>query len=97
MACIPGDKELDLKALANVSGNKKVKMVPVNDLQTLTGYIRGVVSPIGVKKKYPLDIDQSIQNLNSVSISAGKRGIQIFLNGMNLVRVCEASLGSISR
>ena len=97
MACIPGDKELDLKAVANVSGNKKVEMVPVKDLQTLTGYIRGGVSPIGVKKKYPLYIDESIQGFNSVSISAGKRGIQILLNGMNLVRVCEASLGSISR
>lgn len=97
MVCIPGDKELDLKALANVSGNKKVEMVPVKDLQTLTGYIRGGVSPIGVKKKYPLYIDQSIQGLNPVSISAGKRGIQIFVNGMDLVRACEASLGSISR
>jgi Cys-tRNA(Pro)/Cys-tRNA(Cys) deacylase len=97
MACIPGDKELDLKALAIISGNKKMEMVPVKDLQTLTGYIRGGVSPIGVKKKYPLYIDQSIQGLNPVSISAGKRGIQIFLNGMDLVRVCEASLGSISR
>ena len=97
MACIPGDKELDLKALANVSGNKKVEMVPVKDLQALTGYIRGGVSPIGVKKKYPLYIDQSVQSLNPVSISAGKRGIQIFLNGMDLIRACEASQGSISR
>jgi Cys-tRNA(Pro)/Cys-tRNA(Cys) deacylase len=97
MACIPGDKELDLKAVANVSGNKKVEMVPVKDLQTLTGYIRGGVSPIGVKKKYPLYIDESIQGFNPVSISAGKRGIQIFINGIDLVGACEASLGSISR
>ncbi len=97
MACIPGDKELDLKAVANVSGNKKVEMVPVKDLQTLTGYIRGGVSPIGVKKKYPLYIDESIQGFNSVSISAGKRGVQIFINGIDLVGACEASLGSISR
>lgn len=97
MACIPGDKELDLKAVANVSGNKKVEMVPVKDLQTLTGYIRGGVSPIGVKKKYPLYIDESIQGFNLVSISAGKRGVQIFINGIDLVGACEASLGSISR
>ncbi len=97
MACIPGDKELDLKAVANVSGNKKVEMVPVKDLQTLTGYIRGGVSPIGVKKKYPLYIDESIQGFNLVSISAGKRGVQVFINGIDLVGACEASLGYISR
>lgn len=83
--------------LKSVSRNKKVDMVPVKDLQTLTGYIRGGVSPLGVKKKYPLYIEKSIQDLNPVSISAGKRGIQIFLSGMDLVHACEASLGSISR
>ncbi|WAH35992.1 Cys-tRNA(Pro) deacylase [Alicyclobacillus dauci] len=97
MACIPGDKELDLKVSASVSGNKKVEMVPVKELQTLTGYIRGGVSPLGVKKKYPIYIEKSIQNLDPVSISAGKRGVQIFLNGMDLVRACEANLDSISR
>jgi Cys-tRNA(Pro)/Cys-tRNA(Cys) deacylase len=97
MACIPGNKELDLKVLAAVSGNKKVEMVPVKDLQTLTGYIRGGVSPLGVKKKYPIFIDQSIQDLDTVCISAGRRGLQIFLNGKDLVRACEATLGAISR
>lgn len=97
MACIPGDKELDLKELANVTGNKRVEMVPVKDLQTLTGYIRGGVSPLGVKKKYPLYIDKSVRDLDLVSISAGKRGIQIFLNGVDLVRACDAYLGVISR
>ncbi|WAH38874.1 Cys-tRNA(Pro) deacylase [Alicyclobacillus dauci] len=97
MACIPGDKELNLKALATVSGNKKVEMVPVKDLQTLTGYIRGGVSPLGVKKKYPLYIDESVRDLAPVSISAGRRGLQIFLNGKDLVRASEATIGAISR
>jgi Cys-tRNA(Pro)/Cys-tRNA(Cys) deacylase len=97
MACIPGNKELDLKVLAAVSGNKKVEMVPVKDLQTLTGYIRGGVSPLGVKKKYPLYIDESIQGLDPVSISAGRRGLQIFMNGADLVHACEATLCAISR
>ncbi len=52
-ACIPGDKELDLKTLAKASGNKKVEMVPVKEIQRLTGYIRGGVSPLGMKKKIP--------------------------------------------
>lgn len=97
MACIPGDKELDLKALANISGNKKVEMVAVKDIQTLTGYIRGGVSPLGVKKNYPLYIDESVRNLDPVSISAGRRGLQIFLNGTDLIHACDANLGAISR
>ncbi|WAH39986.1 Cys-tRNA(Pro) deacylase [Alicyclobacillus fastidiosus] len=97
MACVPGNQELDLKSTATVSGNKKVEMVPVKELQTLTGYIRGGVSPLGVRKKYPLYIDYSVQDLDPVSISAGRRGLQIFLNGMDLVRACEATLSAISR
>lgn len=97
MACIPGDKELDLKAVATVSGNKKVEMVPVKDIQTLTGYIRGGVSPLGVKRKFPLYIDSPVQDLAPVSISAGRRGMQILLNGTDLVRACDATVYAISR
>ncbi|GEO27895.1 Cys-tRNA(Pro)/Cys-tRNA(Cys) deacylase [Alicyclobacillus acidoterrestris] len=97
MTCIPGDRELDLKAVAIISGNKKVEMVHVKELQMLTGYIRGGVSPLGVKKKYPLYLDESVQGLDPVSISAGRRGLQIFLKGADLVFACEATLGAISR
>lgn len=97
MACISGDKELDLKSLATASGNKKVEMIPVKAIQTLTGYVRGGVSPLGVKKKYPLYIDESVKDLSLVSISAGRRGLQIFLNGKDLVRACEATISAISR
>lgn len=97
MACIPGSRELDLKNLAAVSGNKKVEMVPVKEIQALTGYIRGGVSPLGVKKRYPLYIDESVNKLDPVCISAGRRGLQIFLKGADLVRVTEAKLAEISR
>ncbi len=97
MACIPGDKELNLKALATVSGNKKVDMVAVKDLQALTGYIRGGVSPLGVKKKYPLYVDASVLKCNPVSISAGRRGLQIFLCGTDMVRACNATVVDLSR
>ena len=97
IACIPGDKELNLKALATVSGNKKVDMVAVKDLQALTGYIRGGVSPLGVKKKYPLYVDASVLEFNPVSISAGRRGLQIFLRGTDLVRACNATVADLSR
>ncbi|MDF2961712.1 MAG: cysteinyl-tRNA(Pro) deacylase [Paenibacillus sp.] len=96
MACIPGDKELSLKSLAQVSGNKKVEMVQVKEIQALTGYIRGGVSPLGVKKKYPLFLDQSVTNVNPVSISAGRRGLQIFLDGKDLAAVAEAALADIT-
>ena len=96
-ACIPGNKELDLKALASVSGNKKVDMVPVKDIQNLTGYIRGGVSPLGMKKKFPLYMDESAIGLDPISVSAGKRGMQMFVNGDDLIRAVDATLGTISQ
>ncbi|NOU98068.1 Cys-tRNA(Pro) deacylase [Paenibacillus sp. LMG 31456] len=96
MACIPGDKELNLKGLAQVSGNKKVEMVPVKEIQALTGYIRGGVSPLGVKKKYPLYMDLSVSEVNPVSISSGRRGLQIFLDGKALAAVSEAVLTDLT-
>ncbi|MFC5406023.1 Cys-tRNA(Pro) deacylase [Cohnella soli] len=97
LACVPGDKELDLKALAAASRNKSVEMVPVKDLQSVTGYIRGGVSPLGTKKKFPLFIDESIRGLDPVSISAGRRGTQIFVNGDRLAEACEATVCAISK
>ncbi|WP_028550899.1 Cys-tRNA(Pro) deacylase [Paenibacillus sp. UNC451MF] len=97
MACIPGDKELDLKALASASGNKKAEMVPVKEIMTLTGYIRGGVSPLGVKKKYPLYMDSSVIERDPVSISAGRRGLQIFVKGTDLANACEGILSEITQ
>ncbi|TDF94879.1 Cys-tRNA(Pro) deacylase [Paenibacillus piri] len=96
MACIPGDKELNLKALAQTSGNKKVEMVQVKEIQTLTGYIRGGVSPLGVKKKYPFYLHHSVVDVRPVSISAGRRGLQIFLDGRDLAAVSEAVLADLT-
>lgn len=96
VACIPGDRELNLKSLAIQSGNKKVEMVPVKDIQNLTGYIRGGVSPLGMKKKYPFFLDSSVTNMELVSISAGRRGLQIFISGADLVKASEANLVDIT-
>ncbi|PEA52633.1 Cys-tRNA(Pro) deacylase [Bacillus pseudomycoides] len=96
MACIPSHKELNLKALASASKNKKVEMVPMKEILGLTGYIRGGVSPLGVKKNFPLFIDESAANLNPISISAGKRGLQIFMNGADLIKVSNATSTSIT-
>lgn len=78
--CIPVAKELDLKKCAKVLGDKKVEMIAVKDLLSLTGYIRGGCSPIGMKKQYPTFIDISAENLDKIYVSAGKRGGQIYIN-----------------
>lgn len=82
---IPVAQELDLKRAASVSGNKKVEMVHVRDLLALTGYIRGGCSPIGMKKKFPTYIDESIVNISEVSISAGVRGCQVLIGSQDLI------------
>ena len=97
LACVPANIELDLKKLATVSGNKKVELVSVKEIQSLTGYVRGGVSPIGAKKDYPLFIDESVQLVDAVSISAGARGLQMILAPDDLQRVTVAHLADLSK
>ncbi|MFZ5816315.1 MAG: Cys-tRNA(Pro) deacylase [Bacillota bacterium] len=97
VACIPGSAELDLKQLAAASGNKKVEMVPVKEIQALTGYIRGGVSPLGMKKQYPFYLDETAEIIDLISVSAGQRGLQMLLSGPDLIRATGARLAAISR
>jgi Cys-tRNA(Pro)/Cys-tRNA(Cys) deacylase len=97
MACIPGDAELDLKTMAAVSGNKKVEMVPIKEIQQLTGYIRGGVSPIGIKKRYPIFLDESAMRFPFISISAGARGSQIFISPRELIRALNMTVCKIGQ
>ena len=90
--CIPVDKEIDLKKAASVTGNKKIEMVHVKDLLALTGYIRGGCSPIGMKKKFPTFFEKSCESLEEITISAGIKGCQLFLNRKLLVEFTEATL-----
>jgi Cys-tRNA(Pro)/Cys-tRNA(Cys) deacylase len=96
MACIPGNTELDLKAMATISENKKVEMVHVKEIQQLTGYIRGGVSPIGTKKRYPIFLDESAMRFPFISISAGARGSQIFISPRDLIAALEVKLCKIA-
>lgn len=96
MACIPADQELNLKALAQLSGNKKVEVVHLKEVQPLTGYIRGGVSPLGTKKKYPVFFDETVELVDGLSISAGMRGLQIFIAPEDLLRVTKAKTGPIT-
>jgi len=96
LACIPGGLELDLKAIAEISGNKRVEMVSLKEVQPLTGYVRGGVSPIGTKKRYPVYLDESALKFPFISISAGVRGCQIFIEAAELKKALQAPLGKIS-
>ncbi|HKQ78045.1 MAG TPA: Cys-tRNA(Pro) deacylase [Blastocatellia bacterium] len=97
MACIPGDAELDLKKFAAVTGNKKVEMVAVKEIQSLTGYIRGGVSPLGSKKAYPLYLDRSALDHDRISVSAGQRGLQMILAPQDLLRATTATLTDLAK
>jgi Cys-tRNA(Pro)/Cys-tRNA(Cys) deacylase len=90
LACIPANTELDLKALAAASGNKKVELVAVKEVLGLTGYIRGGVSPVGTRKPYPLYLDETADLWDLISVSAGARGCQMLLAPGDLARAVEA-------
>ena len=97
MACIPGNMELDLKAMASMSGNKNAEMAHVGEIQQLTGYIRGGVSPIGTRKTYPIYLDESAMGFPLISISAGLRGAQIFISPGDLIKALDIKVCKIAR
>ena len=92
---IPGDKEVDLKKAAKLSGNKKVEMIAMKELLPLTGYIRGGCCPIGMKKPYPTWIHSTCQEFPFIYISAGVRGVQLKINPADLLKVTGASVSDL--
>jgi Cys-tRNA(Pro)/Cys-tRNA(Cys) deacylase len=97
LAVIPGNTELDFKALAQATGDRKVEMVPLKDVQAITGYIRGGVTALACKKDYPVYIDETAELWDVISISAGQRGMQIFLSPTDYVRAVKATALDIAR
>lgn len=89
---VPGDKEVDLKVAAKVSGNKSCALIPVKDLLGLTGYIRGGCSPIGMKKHFPTYIHDTCRQFPFIYVSAGMRGLQLRIAPDDLVRAAEAEV-----
>ena len=79
LAVVPAHAELNEKALARLTGDRKVDLVPLKDVQPLTGYIRGGVTAIGLKHNYPVFADETIELFDTIAVSAGVRGIQILL------------------
>ncbi len=96
-AVLPGDQELDLKALARVSGNRNTELMPVSQLQALTGYIRGGVTALAAKKSYPVFLDSSALQYPVIAVSAGIRGTQIVLAPQDYQRVTAAQTGILTR
>ncbi|MNX91498.1 Cys-tRNA(Pro)/Cys-tRNA(Cys) deacylase YbaK [compost metagenome] len=97
LVLVPAGTELDLKAIAQASGNKRCEMLSLKDVQPVTGYIRGGVSPIGTKKRFPVYLDQSATEHATISISAGVRGTQILLSPADLVRMVQATLAPVAK
>ena len=91
-AVIPGDGELDLKALAKASGNKRAELVHLKEVLPLTGYIRGGCSPLGAKKNYPVYMDESSNNWPEIAISAGQRGMQSIAAPADLQKATRATV-----
>ena len=94
---VPGDHEVDLKAAARVSGNKKADLIPMKELLPVTGYIRGGCSPIGMKKSFPTYIHASVEAQPFIYISAGVRGLQLKIVPADLIAYVRATVADISR
>jgi len=97
LAVVAGDAELDLKALARLSGDRKVELVSLKDVQPLTGYLRGGVTALAGKKHYPVFADEQIQRHERIAVSAGMRGAQLVLAPADYLRAAGATVGPIAR
>jgi Cys-tRNA(Pro)/Cys-tRNA(Cys) deacylase len=96
LAVIAGSGQLDLKALARLSGNRSVDTVALKEVLPLTGYIRGGVTALAAKKDYPVYVDENIQLFDVVSVSAGIRGTQILIAPTDYLRAVHATVGAIA-
>lgn len=93
---VPGNLEVSLKALAKVSGNKRIDTVPLKELTALTGYVRGGCSPIGLKKPFPVYLDDSALSFSFIYVSAGQRGLQLKISPENLMKAVKAKAAPIA-
>jgi Cys-tRNA(Pro)/Cys-tRNA(Cys) deacylase len=97
LAVLPGDQVLDLKAMARAASKKAVEPVPLKELVGLTGYVRGGVTALACKKPYPVVVDESAQLYDVISVSAGQRGLQIFVHPGRYLAAVSGSYAAIAR
>lgn len=93
---VPGNGEVDLKALAKASGNKKVEMIAMKDLLGVTGYIRGGCSPVGMKKRFPTYFHTTALDFDTIYVSAGVRGLQLEIAPSDLIGFAGASVADVA-
>ena len=93
---VPGNAEVDLKALAKVSGNKKVEMIPMKDLLGVTGYIRGGCSPVGMKKRFPTYFHSTATDFELIYVSAGVRGLQLEISPVDLIAAVSGTVADVA-
>jgi Cys-tRNA(Pro)/Cys-tRNA(Cys) deacylase len=97
LAVVPGNTEVDEKALARLTGDRRVEMAPLREVQALTGYIRGGVTALASKRDYPVYVDETAELFDAISISAGVRGTQILIAPSDYLKIVKGKVGAISR
>ena len=96
LAVIPGSHQLDLKALAKLSGHRKIEIVPLKQVQPLTGYVRGGVTALACKKPYPVFLDEWAEAYERIAVSAGTRGQMLMLKVTDYAQAAQATIGAIA-
>jgi len=97
LAVVAADMELDEKALARLTGDRKMELVPLKEVQPLTGYVRGGVTALACKREYPVFVDETVELFDAISVSAGARGMQIVLKPADYLAAVNGITGDISR
>jgi Cys-tRNA(Pro)/Cys-tRNA(Cys) deacylase len=97
LAVIPGNSELDAKALAKLTGDRRIDMVPLKEVQSVTGYVRGAVTALACRKEYPVFLGETAELFDVISVSAGVRGVQILVAPGDYTKAVDARVGAISR
>lgn len=97
LAVVPGNTQVDEKALAKLTGDRRIEMVALKEVLALTGYIRGGVTALAGKRDYPVFVDETVELFDLISVSAGLRGLQILLAPADYLRITKGTLGAIGR
>jgi Cys-tRNA(Pro)/Cys-tRNA(Cys) deacylase len=97
LAVVPGNAELDAKALARLTGDRRIELAALKEVQPLTGYVRGAVTALGPRRTYPVYADETIELFDVISVSAGVRGTQVLIAPTDYLHAVEATLGPIAR
>lgn len=96
LACVPGDGEIDLRALARAASAHRAEMVEAGELMRLVGYVKGAVSPIGTRRPYPVFLDDAARGHARISVSAGARGLQLWIAPDDLIRASGATVAAVA-